>query len=168
MSNENNNYNLNTKWVLWCHSLTNKNWDKDSYNKIYEIKNLYDYNSFIEIIEKQNYFDSMFFLMRDNIYPIWEDENNVDGCSLTIKIPSSDVKKEWDNLVLKCISESIHKKLENYNNITGLSITPKKEFNIVKIWFRENIKNLDIIDKQINLYEPYLKFNNIKLKKHKY
>ena len=166
MSNE--NYNLNSKWNLWCHSLTNKNWDKESYNKIYEIENLYDYNSFKNNISNQTYFDSMFFLMRDNIFPIWEDENNIDGCSLTIKIPSKDVKKEWDSLVLKCISENIHKNLENYNNITGLSITPKKEFNIVKIWFRENITNLDIISKKIKLYEPYLKFNNLKLKKQKY
>ena len=70
--------------------------------------------------------------MRDGILPIWEDENNINGCSLTIKIPSKDVKKEWDKLVLKCISENIHKNIDKYNDITGLSITPKKEFNILK------------------------------------
>ena len=59
MSDE--NYNLNSKWTLWCHSLTNKNWDKESYNKIYEIENLYDYNSFKENITNKTYFDSMFF-----------------------------------------------------------------------------------------------------------
>ena len=110
----NNKYDLNNKWVLWCHSINNNNWDEESYNKIYEIENLYDYYSFKDNIKKNNYFDSMFFLMRDGILPIWEDKNNVNGCCLTIKIPSKDVKTEWDKLVLKCISENIHINIDKY------------------------------------------------------
>ena len=170
MNNMNNinKYDLNTNWVLWCHSLTNNNWNTDSYNKIFNINNLYDYYSFIKNIDKNNYNDSMFFLMRENILPIWEDENNLNGCCLTIKIPNKNVKEEWDKLVLKCISETIHIDKEKYNNITGLSIIPKKEFNILKIWFKNNIENVENIDNIIKLYDPYIIKNNIKVKKNIY
>lgn len=166
MKNE-EKYKLNTKWVLWCHSLTNNNWDCDSYNKIFEIDNLYNYYSFYKNININNYFDSMFFLMRDNILPIWEDEKNKDGCSLTFKVPANEVKTEWDKIILDCITENIHKNIDNYDNLNGLSITPKKEFNIIKLWFKNNIKLTDI-DNTIKLSEPYLVKKNIKIKKHIY
>ena len=56
-------YPLNSKWILWCHSLTNNNWDLDSYNKIYELNNLYDYKTYIDSISLNDYHNSMFFLM---------------------------------------------------------------------------------------------------------
>ena len=47
-------------------------------------------------------------------------------------------------MFLKCNLECILK--DENDKINGLSISPKKEFNILKIWFSENIdyKNLFI------------------------
>ena len=39
----------------------------------------------------------------------------------------------------------------------------KKEFNIIKIWFKKDIKN---IEKLINLYDNYIITSNCRLKKH--
>tara|TARA_Y100001958_G_scaffold159961_1_gene164680 strand:+ start:721 stop:1221 length:501 start_codon:yes stop_codon:yes gene_type:complete len=164
--NDINKYELNTNWVLWCHSLTNNNWDLESYNKIYELENIYDYKSMIELVGLNDYYNSMFFLMRDGILPIWEDENNKNGCSLTIKVPSNKVKTEWDKLILNSITENIRLDKEDYNEITGLSISPKKEFNIIKIWLRNKVNNLNNIEKQLKLYDPYLNKKNIKIKKY--
>ncbi len=160
-------YPLNNKWVLWCHSLTNNNWDLDSYNKIYELNNLYDYKTYIDSITLNDYHNSMFFLMRDTILPIWEDENNIDGCSLTLKVPNSKVKEEWDKLTLYCIIEDLNINIEDYKQINGISISPKKEFNILKIWFKTQIDNLKNIEKLIKLYKPYLIKENIKIKKYR-
>tara|TARA_B100001094_G_scaffold277267_1_gene286005 strand:- start:558 stop:1055 length:498 start_codon:yes stop_codon:yes gene_type:complete len=160
-------YELNTKWILWCHSLTNNNWDLESYNKIYELENIYDFKSINELINLNDYYNSMFFLMREGILPIWEDENNIDGCSLTIKIPNNKVKKEWDKLILNSITENLRLDKEDYGEITGLSISPKKEFNIIKIWLRSKLNNLDNIENKFKLYGPYLNKKNIKIKKYK-
>ena len=160
-------YPLNDKWILWCHSLTNNNWDLDSYNKIYELNNLYDYKTYIDSITLNDYHNSMFFLMRDTILPIWEDENNIGGCSLTLKVPNSKVKEEWDKLTLYCIIEDLNINIEDYKQINGISISPKKEFNILKIWFKIKIDNLKNIEKLIKLYKPYLIKENIKIKKYR-
>jgi len=162
----NKEYELNNKWTLWCHSLTNNNWDVGSYNKIYELENIYDYKSLIDFVTLNDYYNSMFFLMRENILPIWEDENNINGCSLTLKVPNSEVKKEWDKLTLYCITEDLNFNKEDYEQINGISISPKKEFNILKIWFKNKITNLNNLEEKIKLYKPYLNKKNIKIKKY--
>ena len=32
-------YPLNTKWILWYHSINDNNWGNNSYNKIFDINN---------------------------------------------------------------------------------------------------------------------------------
>ena len=66
-------------------------------------------------------------------------------------------------IILDIISENIHKDKKKYDLINGISISPKKEFNIIKIWFKEDIKNINNI---INLYSNYITTENCRLKKH--
>ena len=74
--------------------------------------------------------------MKDGIFPNWEDPDNRLGGCLSFKVYSKDIIEEWNNLLLRCITNNI---LEgNENEINGISISPKKEFNIIKIWFRND------------------------------
>ena len=125
---------LNNNWKLWYHSINNTDWDKNSYNKIYNIDNLFDYQFMIDNFNQLHYQNGMFFLMKDNILPLWEDPENRNGGCLSFKISSDKVIKEWSNLFLRCITETILN--DNNNEINGISISPKKEFNIIKIWFK--------------------------------
>ena len=34
---------IKEEWILWYHSINDNNWNKNSYQKIHEIKDLYDY-----------------------------------------------------------------------------------------------------------------------------
>ena len=101
--------------------------------------------------------------MRKDIFPTWEDPDNRDGCSASFKVPLKDIKNIWFKLIIDIISENIHKDSSKYHLINGISIAPKKEFNIIKIWFKEDIKN---IEKLINLYDNYIITSNCRLKKH--
>lgn len=137
-------HNINGKWVLWFHSLSENKWTKTSYKQIYEINNLVDYRSLIKSLDIQHLQNGMYFLMRENIFPNWEDPDNREGGCWSYKVPCKNIKKIWDSLIEKCIIEAILDKSEeksddeniefNMNEINGISISPKKEFNIIKLW----------------------------------
>ena len=156
-------YKLQTSWILWNHKLNDNNWKNNSYKNIFEINNLYDYKFLENIITLQNLQNTMFFLMRKDIFPTWEDPDNRDGCCASFKVPLKDIKNIWIQLVIDIISENIHIDKNKYDIINGISIAPKKEFNIIKIWFKTDIKN---IKELIQLYNHYINVDNCRLKKH--
>jgi len=137
-----------------------------------EIENLIDLKNVTNLIKQDNLQDGMYFLMRDNIFPNWEDPDNREGGCWSYKVSSNSVKSIWDNLLLKCIYETIldenpeKGKEENikYNmeEINGISISPKKEFNIIKIWNRNN----DNIDLKLEDTNSIIGDENIIYKRH--
>ena len=132
-------YNIKNEWDLWFHSIKDTRWGKDSYKKIYTIKNYLDIKVLDDTFKQNHYQNGMFFVMKSGIFPNWEDpENRLGGC-LSFKVKSCNVIDCWNKLLINCISEDSM----NYLNdkINGISISPKKEFNIIKVWFSE--KDID-------------------------
>ena len=70
--------------------------------------------------------------MRDNIKPVWEDPENVDGGCWSYKITKRDAYRAWIELSTALIGETILN--TNTTEINGISISPKKGFCIIKIW----------------------------------
>lgn len=132
-------YNIKNEWDLWFHSIKDTKWDKSSYNKIYTIKNYLDFKVLNDVFKQNHYQNGMFFVMKSGIFPNWEDpENRLGGC-LSFKVKSCNVIDCWNKLLINCISED---SMEDLNDkINGISISPKKEFNIIKVWFSE--KDID-------------------------
>ncbi len=152
---------IQDKWKLWYHSINDTNWNKKSYQDIYNINNLFDYKYVIEIFKQDHYQNGMFFCMRDGIFPNWEDPDNRNGGCLSFKVSSVNILEEWNNLLLKCITDNI---LSDKNNeINGISISPKKEFNIIKIWFKDSTFNYKeyILD-----YNGHIQLKDSLYKKH--
>ena len=156
-------YKLNTNWCLWYHSIENNNWNNSSYKLIYTIRNLYDIKVLNDTILTHYLQNGMFFIMRENVFPTWEDPENRNGCCISYKIPGSDLKNKWDFIFNKILTENILKDTKNYNEINGFSISPKKEFNIIKLWFRNDNEN---IYELINEYPPYFIKEKSIYKKH--
>tara|TARA_B100000686_G_scaffold355024_2_gene469177 strand:+ start:230 stop:706 length:477 start_codon:yes stop_codon:yes gene_type:complete len=127
---------IKDKWVLWYHSINDTNWGKNSYQKIYMINDLYDYQFIQDIFRQDHYQNGMFFCMKEGIFPNWEDPDNRSGGCLSFKVTSNKVISEWNTLLLKCIINEIL--YENNEEVNGISISPKKEFNIIKIWFKDD------------------------------
>ena len=154
---------ISEKWILWYHSINDHRWGKDTYKKIYTISTLYDYQYVYDICKQDHYQNGMFFCMKENIFPNWEDPDNRNGGCLSFKITSTDVLSEWNELLLKCITN--HLLLEKNEEINGISISPKKEFNIIKIW----LKN-DSFDYKNNLieYGTNILLKNSLYKKHSF
>ena len=154
-----NEYLLKNKWVLWYHSLKNKSWDNNSYVKVIEIKSLLDYKLLEEIMRINHLQNGMFFLMKNDIFPTWEDPKNRMGGCISFKYDNN-ILNEWLKILLLCITEE----LSDYNKeINGLSIAPKKEFNILKVWIKDDSKDYKTLIKE---YDPFMKLDKCIYKKH--
>jgi len=128
-------HSLHDKWNLYYHLPHNKNWDLSSYTIIM---------SSIDTVEKVialNYTihenvvkNCMLFVMREGITPMWEDPRNRNGGCFSYKVINKAVAEVWKNLFYALCGESLC--LENkYNkHINGITISPKKNFCIIKIW----------------------------------
>ena len=156
-----NDYKLKNKWTLWYHSINNKEWTNDSYVKVIELRTLLDYKLLENIFRINHLQNGMFFIMKNDIFPTWEDPNNRLGGCISFKYDNN-ILKEFLKLLLLCITNNLSSK-ENINEINGLSIAPKKEFNIVKIWTKNYDKNNNEIVKE---YEPFVKYDKCIYKKH--
>ena len=155
-----NTYVLKNKWTLWYHSINNKNWDNNSYVKVIEIKTLLDYKLLDNIFKINHLQNGMFFLMKNDIFPTWEDPKNRLGGCISFKY-NNNILKEWMKIILLLITENLSD--DNINEINGLSISPKKEFNIVKVWIKDDSKDYMSIVKE---YEPLVKLDKSIYKKH--
>ena len=80
--------NLQNEWILWNHGLNDKSWSNDSYKNIFVYQNLYDLKIYFDNLDVLQLQNSMYFIMRDSIFPTWEDKNNKNGCCASFKVPS--------------------------------------------------------------------------------
>ena len=155
-----NEYPLNTPWTLYYHDPENSKWTIDSYIKIQTIKTVFDIWNINNKLPSRSFHLGMFFLMRDDILPTWEDPRNRNGGCWSYKISILNVYDLWLNLTMYTVSENLSKKNEY---ITGISISPKKGFCIVKIWnsnssYCENSQLTTQIDNLVHeqsLYTPF-------------
>ena len=142
----NSETNLNNKWILWYHDPLDTNWDIKSYKNLQEISNMKEFWEIYKFMDKNIVENSMLFMMRDGIKPLWEDEKNVPGGCWSFKITKGELDKTWLNLSAYLCGESLIANKKNYELLNGISISPKKNFCIIKIWaselFEENIRNI--------------------------
>lgn len=153
--------NLKNTWKIWYHSSKNSSWSNSSYKNIYEINNIFDLKFFIESLHIEHIKTGMFFVMKNNIFPTWEDKNNKFGCCISYKIYDNVVKEKW----IFIVTELLHNNLViKFNDINGLSIVPKKNYCIIKLWLKKNLtKNnlryIEINDELFNKKNALVKKN---------
>jgi hypothetical protein len=141
---------LNSQWVVWYHNPSDKNWTPESYKDILEIHSVEDMlvlkNSWEQCLPLVS--EGMFFMMRklkngQVIYPLWEDKMNRNGGVWSFKLDKEDAQRVWFKLCSYTIGETICASIKDSLEITGISISPKKSFCIIKIW-NQNKKNNDV------------------------
>lgn len=130
---------LSSKWTLYYHDPEDANWSNSSYIRVCEFSTIEEFWSLYQALPKSTFHLGMFFLMRDNIFPTWEDPLNQNGGYWSYKVPISDVLSVWESLSVYLVSENITPNDEKL--INGISISPKKGFCIIKIWNNNFSKN---------------------------
>tara|TARA_B100001121_G_C18679971_1_gene618084 strand:+ start:661 stop:1191 length:531 start_codon:yes stop_codon:yes gene_type:complete len=132
---------LNDEWTLWAHLPHDTNWNLDSYKKISDINSVESALMLFENLPEVMIKNCMLFLMRKGIQPIWEDPKNRNGGCFSYKINNKIVPNCWKSLSYILLGETLtNEKISNI--VTGITISPKKNFCIIKIWL-SNCDNND-------------------------
>lgn len=146
-------HTLNDKWDLYYHLPHDANWTLDSYISI--TKDINDIETIIQINEDMHdnvIKNCMLFIMKTGITPMWEDPNNRNGGCFSYKVSNKYVVDVWKNLTYLLCGNNLSNKKEYNKYINGLTISPKKNFCIVKIWLNTHkIQDPSIIQTIPNL-----------------
>jgi translation initiation factor 4E len=160
-SNTKPDLKLNNKWTFWYHNPKDTEWGINSYIKLGNITNVSEFWQLMNSLDNNIVENSMLFIMKDNIIPMWEDKNNCKGGSWSFKIYKNTIKQVWEDVCINIICDNITKNKSDTNTINGISISPKKSFCILKIWNdNKNINNYKLLNnniKNINLNESIYK-----------
>ena len=127
-------HELSDAWILWAHLPHDTDWSLKSYMKIYEFNTVEQAITITETLPPVLVTNCMLFLMRKGISPIWEDERNRNGGCFSYKIPNKDVPDAWKQLSYSLVGETMSDNNKLLSHINGITISPKKNFCIIKVW----------------------------------
>ena len=127
-------HKLRYKWNLWAHLPQDPDWTVKSYKRIYQFKTVEEAIAITESLPADLVKNCMLFIMRDGVTPMWEDPKNRNGGCFSYKVSNKNVFEVWRDLTYVLIGESISANSTFVNSVTGITISPKKNFCIVKIW----------------------------------
>ena len=130
-------HQLSDKWTLWAHLPHDTDWSINSYKKIFTVAYVEELIALIETLPDILVKNCMLFFMRDGIKPTWEDPKNRNGGCFSYKISEKNVFEAWKQLSYCVAGQSISKQTSFVNKLTGITISPKKKFCIIKIWMSD-------------------------------
>tara|TARA_B100000035_G_C21035554_1_gene570715 strand:+ start:5026 stop:5553 length:528 start_codon:yes stop_codon:yes gene_type:complete len=154
---------LNGKWNLYYHLPHDNNWSLSSYTEI--MSSINDPESVVSLnntIHDNVIKNCMLFVMREGITPMWEDPKNRHGGCFSYKVSNKFVPEVWKNLFFLLCGETICTDNELCKYVNGITISPKKNFCIIKIWLSTSdyqdpniITNLPNLSKQGCLFKKH-------------
>jgi len=128
-------HSLNDKWNYYFHLPHDKNWELSSYTVIMKyIDTVEKVISLNETVNDNIIKNCMLFVMRVGVTPMWEDPRNRNGGCFSFKVSNKVVPEVWRNLYYVLCGETLCIEKKYNKHINGITISPKKNFCIVKIW----------------------------------
>jgi translation initiation factor 4E len=135
---------LPTTYTLWFHSSSDNDWTIGSYHEIFSFSTPEEFWTVNEVIlsKSKMLLNGMFFIMKQGIKPMWEDSKNSKGGCVSWKLEKPDVPSAWENMAALFVT----KDLGDFNKFipTGISISPKKNNNIIKLWVANEISQYEL------------------------
>lgn len=148
-------HKLKYKWNLWAHLPQDSDWTVKSYKKIYQFKSLEEAIAITESLPPDLVKNCMLFIMKDGITPMWEDPKNRNGGCFSYKVSNKNVFEVWRDITYVLIGETISDNNIFVNSVTGITISPKKNFCIIKIWMTNcDHQNPQIVTSEIRNLIP--------------
>jgi hypothetical protein len=156
-------HNLSEPWCLWAHLPHDTDWTLASYKNIYTLSCIEETIAVMETLPETLVKNCMLFLMRDGIKPTWEDPRNRSGGCFSYKVSNKHVYNVWKDLSYVLVGNTMSSNDDFVANVAGITISPKKNFCIIKIWMSTcTYQNPGVITNEI----PNLQSTGSIFKKH--
>ena len=163
LSTPTHHHALNGKWNLYYHLPQDKNWDVSSYSTIMSnIDTAEKVISLNESVHDNVIKNCMLFVMREGITPMWEDPRNRNGGCFSYKISNKFVPEVWKQLFYLIVGETLCTDTSLSKHLNGITVSPKKNFCIIKIWLDVStqqdpsiIENIPNLQKQGCLFKKH-------------
>jgi len=149
-------HELPSSWTLWAHLPHDTDWTIKSYQEVQSAINTVELALTItETIPDVVVKNCMLFLMKEGVKPIWEDERNRQGGCFSYKIPNKSVYDVWKKFSYVLVGGTISSQPAFANGVTGITISPKKNFCIIKLWMSTcEFQNPSAITTSVNGITP--------------
>lgn len=128
---------LSHAWQFYLHLHDDPDWSINSYINMMETCTVEDAVLLNDEMSYDLIKKSMMFVMKKEILPIWEDEQNKNGGCFSYKILNKDVETVWQTVFFSLLGKTLTKRVEHHDSINGITVSPKKKFCILKIWMRD-------------------------------
>ena len=177
---------LENKFVFWYHIINNIPSDQDykaQIKKLAQFDTLENFWAIFQYLKKPDDIKQPieFQLFKEGIAPMWEDDQNKNGGRIALKLRKEYSNLVWEELVFAFIGGYFAKEIKD--EINGLVINCKKDFNTLQIWTKsfsdevtsgieKNIREILSIPKEVVLdikpfsmqqnkeYNSYHSYNN--------
>ena len=127
-------HTLHDKWTLWAHLPHDTDWSVKSYKEIDTLSTMEEAIALCETLPEKMVKNCMLFLMRNGVKPTWEDPRNRNGGCFSYKVNNKTVGSTWKSLSYVLMGETLSPNPHIVSSVTGITISPKKNFCIIKVW----------------------------------
>jgi hypothetical protein len=124
---------LSEKWVVWAHLPHDTDWSMNSYISIMTVTYVEEITALMHTLPDSLLSTCMFFCMKEHVKPVWEDPANKQGGCFSYKITQS-IGDCWRNVSYSMVGKTLSKEKAFQDAVNGISISPKKNFCILKVW----------------------------------
>jgi len=119
-------------WTLYFHSPEETKWTLNTFVSLGSMKTWYQFWAIIDTLKAESLSDGMFFLMRDPSPPLWEHHHHIRGGCYSFRCQKKDASEAFLTYVIAAMFDAVA--TNSANRVNGLSISPKRGFNIIKVW----------------------------------
>ncbi|QKF94031.1 translation initiation factor eIF-4E [Fadolivirus algeromassiliense] len=134
------------KFVVWCHDVHSKDWSINGYVKLCTLSNASEFWRVFNNLDKLGFKVNNFFIMKEGTDPIWEHENNRNGGVCSFRTDIEHALQIYEDMCIRMMCGYLTDQMDDIN---GISLSPKNNWAIIKIWNKN--KNNDL-SKTLNQY----------------
>ena len=119
-------------WTLYFHLPEETKWTLNTFINLGSMKTWQQFWVIMDTLKTDSFSDGMFFLMRDPSPPLWESHHHIRGGCYSFRCQKKDAAEIYLNYSIASMLGGLSTDPANLMN--GISISPKRGFNIVKVW----------------------------------
>ena len=119
-------------WTLYFHSVEETKWTLNTFVKIGTMNTWNQFWAIMDALNIESFADGMFFMMRDPSPPLWESHYHIRGGCYSFRCHKKNVAEIFVDYMIAAMLNTAS--VDPANFVNGLSISPKRGFNIIKVW----------------------------------